>query len=80
LHAVGISRKELTPSAILLAISLCISNFIPACKEKAVNLNLGAFPVFHTNRKGQILELAWKGIADPSSMIEAIKLAAKLKA
>jgi len=48
--------------------------------EKGVNVKVG-LPFIRTSPDhGTAYDIAWKGIADPSSMIEAIKLAAKLKA
>jgi len=48
--------------------------------EKGVNVTVG-LPFIRTSPDhGTAYDIAWKGIADPSSMIEAIKLAAKLKA
>jgi len=47
--------------------------------DKGVNLTLG-LPFIRTSPDhGTAYNRAWKGIANPSSMIEAIKLAAKLK-
>jgi 4-hydroxythreonine-4-phosphate dehydrogenase len=47
--------------------------------DKGVNLTLG-LPFIRTSPDhGTAYDIAWKGIANPSSMIEAIKLAAKLK-
>jgi 4-hydroxythreonine-4-phosphate dehydrogenase len=47
--------------------------------EKGVNVTVG-LPFIRTSPDhGTAYDIAWKGIADPSSMIEAIKLAAKLK-
>jgi 4-hydroxythreonine-4-phosphate dehydrogenase len=47
--------------------------------DRGVNLTLG-LPFIRTSPDhGTAYDIAWKGIADPSSMIEAIKLAVKLK-
>jgi 4-hydroxythreonine-4-phosphate dehydrogenase len=47
--------------------------------EKGVNVTVG-LPIIRTSPDhGTAYDIAWKGIADPSSMIEAIILAAKLK-
>ncbi|MEW6570274.1 MAG: 4-hydroxythreonine-4-phosphate dehydrogenase PdxA [Nitrospirota bacterium] len=47
--------------------------------EKGVNLTVG-LPFIRTSPDhGTAYDIAWKGIANPSSIIEAIKLAAKLK-
>lgn len=47
--------------------------------EKGVNVTLG-LPFIRTSPDhGTAYDIAWKGIADPSSMIEAIKLAAMLR-
>lgn len=47
--------------------------------DKGINLTLG-LPFIRTSPDhGTAYDIAWKGIANPSSMIEAIKLAAKLK-
>jgi 4-hydroxythreonine-4-phosphate dehydrogenase len=47
--------------------------------DKGVNLTLG-LPFIRTSPDhGTAYDIAWKGIANPSSMIEAIKVAAKLK-
>ena len=47
--------------------------------EKGVNMTVG-LPFIRTSPDhGTAYDIAWKGIADPSSMIEAIKLAARLK-
>ncbi|MDA8340385.1 MAG: 4-hydroxythreonine-4-phosphate dehydrogenase PdxA [Nitrospiraceae bacterium] len=47
--------------------------------DKAVNVTIG-LPIIRTSPDhGTAYDIAWKGIANPSSMIEAIKLAAKLK-
>jgi 4-hydroxythreonine-4-phosphate dehydrogenase len=47
--------------------------------EKGVNVTVG-LPFIRTSPDhGTAYDIAWKGIADPSSMIEAVKLAAKLK-
>lgn len=48
--------------------------------DKGVNVTVG-LPFIRTSPDhGTAYDIAWKGVADPSSMIEAIKLAAKLKA
>jgi 4-hydroxythreonine-4-phosphate dehydrogenase len=47
--------------------------------EKGVNVTVGLPFVRTSPDHGTAYDIAWKGIADPSSMIEAIKLAAKLK-
>jgi len=47
--------------------------------DRGVNLTLG-LPFIRTSPDhGTAYDIAWKGIADPSSMIEAIKVAVKLK-
>jgi 4-hydroxythreonine-4-phosphate dehydrogenase len=47
--------------------------------EKGVNVTVG-LPIIRTSPDhGTAYDIAWKGIANPSSMIEAIKLAARLK-
>jgi len=47
--------------------------------EEGVNVTVG-LPVIRTSPDhGTAYDIAWKGIANPSSMIEAIKLAARLK-
>ena len=47
--------------------------------DKGVNMTVG-LPFIRTSPDhGTAYDIAWKGIADPLSMIEAIKLAAKLK-
>jgi 4-hydroxythreonine-4-phosphate dehydrogenase len=47
--------------------------------DKGVNMTVG-LPFIRTSPDhGTAYDIAWNGIADPSSMIEAIKLAAKLK-
>jgi 4-hydroxythreonine-4-phosphate dehydrogenase len=47
--------------------------------EKGVNVTVG-LPFIRTSPDhGTAYDIAWKGVADPSSMIEAIKLAATLK-
>ncbi|MEW6067639.1 MAG: 4-hydroxythreonine-4-phosphate dehydrogenase PdxA [Nitrospirota bacterium] len=47
--------------------------------EKGVNVTVG-LPFIRTSPDhGTAYDIAWKGIANPSSMIEAIKLATKLK-
>ena len=47
--------------------------------DKGVNMTVG-LPFIRTSPDhGTAYDIAWKGIADPSSMIEAIKLAAKLR-
>ncbi len=47
--------------------------------DKAVNVTIG-LPIIRTSPDhGTAYDIAWKGIANPSSMIEAIKLAARLK-
>jgi 4-hydroxythreonine-4-phosphate dehydrogenase len=46
--------------------------------EKGVNMTVG-LPIIRTSPDhGTAYDIAWKGIADPSSIIEAIKLAAQL--
>lgn len=47
--------------------------------DKGVNVTIGLPFVRTSPDHGTAYDIAWKGIADPSSMIEAIKLAAKLK-
>jgi 4-hydroxythreonine-4-phosphate dehydrogenase len=47
--------------------------------DRGVNITVG-LPIVRTSPDhGTAYDIAWKGIANPSSMIEAIKLAAKLK-
>ncbi len=47
--------------------------------DKGVNVTVG-LPIVRTSPDhGTAYDIAWKGLADPSSMIEAIKLAARLK-
>ncbi len=47
--------------------------------DKAVNVTVG-LPIIRTSPDhGTAYEIAWKGIADPSSMIEAIKLAVRMR-
>lgn len=47
--------------------------------DKGVNITLG-LPFLRTSPDhGTAYDIAWKGIANPSSMIEAIKLAARMK-
>ncbi len=47
--------------------------------DKAVNITIG-LPIIRTSPDhGTAYDIAWKGIANPSSMIEAIKLAARLR-
>lgn len=47
--------------------------------DKAVNVTIG-LPIIRTSPDhGTAYDIAWKGIANPSSMIEAIKLAARLR-
>ena len=47
--------------------------------DKAVNVTIG-LPIIRTSPDhGTAYDIAWKGIANPSSMIEAIKLAVRLK-
>jgi len=48
--------------------------------EKGVNVTVGLPFVRTSPDHGTAFDIAWKGIANPSSMIEAIKLAVKLKA
>jgi 4-hydroxythreonine-4-phosphate dehydrogenase len=46
--------------------------------DKGVNITVG-LPIIRTSPDhGTAYDIAWKGIADPSSMIEAIKLATQL--
>ncbi len=47
--------------------------------DKGVNVTIGLPFVRTSPDHGTAYDIAWKGIANPSSMIEAIKLAAKLK-
>jgi 4-hydroxythreonine-4-phosphate dehydrogenase len=47
--------------------------------DRGVNVTIGLPFVRTSPDHGTAYDIAWKGIADPSSMIEAIKLAAKLK-
>ncbi len=47
--------------------------------DKGVNVTIGLPFVRTSPEHGTAYDIAWKGIANPSSMIEAIKLAAKLK-
>lgn len=47
--------------------------------DKGVNITIG-LPIIRTSPDhGTAYDIAWKGLADPSSMIEAIKLAERLK-
>lgn len=47
--------------------------------DRAVNVTIG-LPIIRTSPDhGTAYDIAWKGIANPSSMIEAIKLAARVK-
>lgn len=47
--------------------------------DKAVNVTIG-LPIVRTSPDhGTAFDIAWKGVANPSSMIEAIKLAVRLK-
>jgi 4-hydroxythreonine-4-phosphate dehydrogenase len=47
--------------------------------EKGVNVTVG-LPIIRTSPDhGTAYDIAWKGIADPSSMIEAIRLAIRLR-
>jgi 4-hydroxy-L-threonine phosphate dehydrogenase PdxA len=47
--------------------------------EKGVNVTVG-LPIIRTSPDhGTAYDIAWKAVADPSSICEAIKLAAKLK-
>lgn len=47
--------------------------------DRAVNITIG-LPIIRTSPDhGTAYDIAWKGIANPSSMIEAIKLAVRLK-
>ena len=47
--------------------------------EKGVNLTVG-LPIIRTSPDhGTAYDIAWKGIANPSSMIEAIKLAVRMR-
>jgi 4-hydroxythreonine-4-phosphate dehydrogenase len=46
--------------------------------DKGVNMTVG-LPIIRTSPDhGTAYDIAWKGIADPSSMVEAVKLAAQL--
>jgi 4-hydroxythreonine-4-phosphate dehydrogenase len=47
--------------------------------DKGVNVTVGLPFVRTSPDHGTAYDIAWKGIADPSSMIEAIKLAVRLK-
>ena len=47
--------------------------------DKGVNMTVGLPFVRTSPDHGTAYDIAWKGTADPSSMIEAIKLAAKLR-
>jgi len=47
--------------------------------DKGVNITVGLPFVRTSPDHGTAYDIAWKGIADPSSMVEAIKLAVKLK-
>jgi 4-hydroxythreonine-4-phosphate dehydrogenase len=47
--------------------------------ERGVNVTVGLPFVRTSPDHGTAYDIAWKGIADPSSMIEAIKLAVNLK-
>jgi 4-hydroxythreonine-4-phosphate dehydrogenase len=47
--------------------------------DKGVNVTVG-LPIIRTSPDhGTAYDIAWKGIADPSSMREAVKLALRLK-
>jgi 4-hydroxythreonine-4-phosphate dehydrogenase len=46
--------------------------------DKGVNMTVGLPFVRTSPDHGTAYDIAWKGIADPSSLIEAIKLAASL--
>lgn len=48
--------------------------------EKGVNVTIGLPFVRTSPDHGTAYDIAWKGVADPSSMIEAVKLAVKLRA
>jgi 4-hydroxy-L-threonine phosphate dehydrogenase PdxA len=47
--------------------------------DKGVNVTIGLPFVRTSPDHGTAYDIAWKGVANPSSMIEAIKMAAKLK-
>jgi 4-hydroxythreonine-4-phosphate dehydrogenase len=48
--------------------------------ERAVNVTLG-LPIVRTSvAHGTAFDIAWKGLADPSSLIEAVRLAARIVA
>jgi 4-hydroxythreonine-4-phosphate dehydrogenase len=47
--------------------------------DKGVNVTIGLPFVRTSPDHGTAYDIAWKGIANPSSMIEAIKVAAMLK-
>ena len=47
--------------------------------DKGVNITVGLPFVRTSPDHGTAYDIAWKGIASPSSMIEAIKMAAHLK-
>ena len=47
--------------------------------EKGVNMTVGLPFVRTSPDHGTAYDIAWRGIANPSSMIEAIKLAAQLQ-
>jgi 4-hydroxythreonine-4-phosphate dehydrogenase len=48
--------------------------------ERAVNVTLG-LPIVRTSvAHGTAFDIAWKGLADPSSLIEAVRIAARLVA
>jgi 4-hydroxythreonine-4-phosphate dehydrogenase len=48
--------------------------------EKGVNVTIGLPFVRTSPDHGTAYGIAWEGVADPSSMIEAVKLAVKLRA
>ena len=48
--------------------------------RRAVNVTLG-LPIVRTSvAHGTAFDIAWKGLADPSSLIEAVRIAARMKA
>ena len=52
----------------------------PRARDRAVNVTVG-LPVIRTSPDhGTAFDIAGKGVADPGSMIEAVKLAARMAA
>ena len=48
--------------------------------DRAVNVTLG-LPIVRTSvAHGTAFDIAWKGLADPSSLIEAVRVAARIVA